>query len=93
MSGRTPEDGASIAGAAFVGAVVERWRGATMSKVSGLEADQSALSRLGRDAGGDGGHGAALEQVHRRLLRRPLDGSDAAAEAGLRSGKTLWQQG
>lgn len=93
MSGRTPEDGASIAGAAFVGAVVERWRGATMSKVSGLEADQSALSRLGREAGGDGGHGAALDQVHRRLLRRPLDGSDAAAEAGLRSAKTLWQQG
>ena len=93
MSGRAPEDGASIAGAAFVGAVVERWRGATMSKVTGLEADQSALSRLGREAGGDGGHGAALDQVHRRLLRRPLDGSDVAAEAGLRSAKTLWQQG
>jgi hypothetical protein len=93
MSGRAPEDGETIAGAAFVGAVVERWRGATMSKTSGLEADQTALSRLGREAASDGGHGAALEQVHRRLLRRPLDGSDAAAEAGLRSAKTLWQQG
>jgi hypothetical protein len=93
MSGRAPEDGETIAGAAFVGAVVERWRGATMSKTSGLEADQTSLSRLGREAASDGGHGAALEQVHRRLLRRPLDGSDAAAEAGLRSAKTLWQQG
>jgi uncharacterized protein len=93
VSGRTSEDGEAIAGASFVGAVVERWRGATMSKVSGLETEQTALARLGRDPGSESGHGAALEQVHRRLLRRPLDSGEAPAESGLRAAKTLWQQG
>jgi hypothetical protein len=76
-----------------VGAVVERWRGATMSKVSGLDTDASALGRLGRDPGVEGGQGAALDQVHRRLLRRPLEAGELPAETGLRTAKTLWQQG
>jgi DNA helicase HerA-like ATPase len=94
MSGRASDHGDAIAGAAFVGAVVERWRGATMSKAGGLDAaDQSASPRLAREPSAEGGNGAALDQVHRRLLRRPLEGADAAAEAGLRAPKTLWQQG
>ena len=95
MSGRASDHGDAIAGAAFVGAVVERWRGATMSKASGLDsADQSASPRLAREPGAEGSNGAALDQVHRRLLRRPLEGADAAAaESGLRAPKTLWQQG
>ncbi|MCJ2133935.1 DUF87 domain-containing protein [Methylobacterium sp. J-026] len=93
MSGRVSEHGGAIAGAAFVGAVVERWRGATMSKVSGLEADPSATGRLAREPGAEGGHGAALDQVHRRLLRRPLEAGDTPGEVGLRAAKTLWQQG
>jgi hypothetical protein len=93
MSGRAPEDGETIAGAAFVGAVVERWRGATMSKVSVPDPDQTALTRLGRDPGLEGGHGAALDQVHRRLLRRPLESGEPSAETGQRAAKTLWQQG
>jgi uncharacterized protein len=93
VSGRASEDGETIAGASFVGAVVERWRGATMSKASGLEADPNALARLAREPGGEAGHGAALEQVHRRLLRRPIEPGEATADAGLRAAKTLWQQG
>ena len=92
MSGRAPEDGDPIAGAAFVGAVVERWRGATMSKVSGLEADPAG-ARLNREPGGEGGAGAALDQVHRRMLRRPLEAGDTPPDSGLRAAKTLWQQG
>lgn len=92
MSGRTPADGESIAGAAFVGAVVERWRGATMSKASGGEAESGAMARLAREPGAEG-NGAALDQVHRRLLRRPVEAGEAPAELGLRAAKTLWQQG
>ena len=92
VSGRAPADGEAIAGAAFVGAVVERWRGATMSKASGVDADLTAVARLAREPGADG-NGAALDQVHRRLLRRPLDGTEAPAEVGLRATKALWQQG
>ncbi|SDM64927.1 hypothetical protein SAMN05216360_1033 [Methylobacterium phyllostachyos] len=93
VSGRVSEHGDTIAGAAFVGAVVERWRGATMSKVSGLESEQSAGVRLTREPGAEGGHGAALDQVHRRLLRRPLEAGDNSGEGTLRAAKTLWQQG
>jgi uncharacterized protein len=93
MSGRASDHGDTIPGAAFVGAVVERWRGATMSKGGGLDADTSASARLSREPSAEGSNGAALDQVHRRLLRRPLDGGDASAEASLRAPKTLWQQG
>ncbi|WP_342104726.1 ATP-binding protein [Methylobacterium sp. SI9] len=93
MSGRASDHGDAIPGAAFVGAVVERWRGATMSKAGGLDADASVSARLPRDPGAEGGNGAALDQVHRRLLRRPLESGDASAESGLRAPKTLWQQG
>lgn len=93
MSGRLPDDRDAVAGAAFVGAVVERWRGATMSKASGGDPEQPALARLGREAGAEGGLGAALDQVHRRLLRRPLEAGEAPAEAAPRVGKPLWQQG
>ncbi|MET3409355.1 DUF87 domain-containing protein [Methylobacterium sp. 1030] len=99
-SGRAAEDDATVAGAAFVGAVVERWRGATMNKVAGYDGDPAAAARLAREAGSDGPHGAALEQVHRRLLRRPLEGGDQAqtgaqtgAPAGAQAAKPLWQQG
>lgn len=92
VSGRVSEQGDTIPGAAFVGAVVERWRGATMSKVSGLDAEQGAGARLAREPGAEGGNGAALDQVHRRLLRRPLENGEASAESGLRAAKTLWQQ-
>ncbi|GJE14219.1 hypothetical protein FOHLNKBM_5292 [Methylobacterium longum] len=91
ISGRTPGSGEMIAGAAFVGAVVERWRGATMSKSGGGDTDLTGLARLAREPGADG-NGAALEQVHRRLLRRPLDAAEAPAETGLRAAKALWQQ-
>ncbi len=64
-----------------------------MSKAGGLDADASVSARLPRDPGAEGGNGAALDQVHRRLLRRPLESGDASAEAGLRAPKTLWQQG
>ncbi|MBE7198694.1 MAG: ATPase, partial [Parafilimonas terrae] len=93
MSGRLPEDRDATAGAAFVGAVVERWRGATMSKPSGLEAEPPALGRLAREGGAEGGLGAALDQVHRRLLRRPVEAGEVVAEAGPRPVKPLWQQG
>ena len=93
MSGRLPDDRDAVAGAAFVGAVVERWRGATMSKASGGDPEQPALARLGREAGAEGGLGAALDQVHRRLLRRPLEAGEAPAEVAPRAGKPLWQQG
>ena len=93
MSARLMDDGAAIAAAGFVGAVVERWRGATMSKASGVDTDQSVAARLSRDPAADGGNGSAIDQVHRRLLRRPLDGVEHAAEAGLRTAKSLWQQG
>ncbi len=95
-SGRAAEDDATVAGAAFVGAVVERWRGATMNKVAGYDGDPAAAARLGREAGSDSPHGAALEQVHRRLLRRPLEGGDQAqtgAQTGTQTAKPLWQQG
>ncbi len=94
MSGRLSDDRDAVAGAAFVGAVVERWRGATMSKATGGDPEQPALgTRLGREAGAEGGLGAALDQVHRRLLRRPLEAGEAPAEAAPRAGKPLWQQG
>jgi uncharacterized protein len=92
VSGRSAGAGEAVAGAAFVGAVVERWRGATMSRASAPDADLSALSRLAREAGSEG-NGAALDQVHRRLLRRPLDSAEPPAESGLRAAKALWQQG
>ena len=91
VSGRALAD-EPIAGAAFVGAVVERWRGATMSKANGVDADLTAAARIAREPGGEG-NGAALEQVHRRLLRRPLDAAETPAEMGLRAAKALWQQG
>jgi len=93
MSGRLPEDRDATAGAAFVGAVVERWRGATMSKPSGLDAEPPTLGRLAREGGAEGGLGTALDQVHRRLLRRPIEAGEAIAEAGPRPVKPLWQQG
>ncbi|MDP4002345.1 ATP-binding protein [Methylobacterium sp. NEAU K] len=93
MSGRAPEDGETIAGAAFVGAVVERWRGATMSKASGPEQDGSGMARLNREPGTEGGNGVALDQVHRRLLRRPLEAGETQGDPGLRTVKPLWQQG
>ncbi|WP_432419905.1 ATP-binding protein [Methylobacterium mesophilicum] len=92
VSGRSAGAGEAVAGAAFVGAVVERWRGATMSRASAPDADLSALSRLTREAGSEG-NGAALDQVHRRLLRRPLDSAEPPAESSLRAAKALWQQG
>ncbi|MDH2314083.1 ATP-binding protein [Methylobacterium brachiatum] len=95
MSARLMDDGATIAGAGFVGAVVERWRGATMNKANGLDTDPSAATRIGRDPITDGGNGngSAIDQVHRRLLRRPLDGAEHAAEVGAHATKSLWQQG
>ncbi|MHC2107194.1 ATP-binding protein [Methylobacterium sp. CM6246] len=93
MSARLMDDGVAIAGAGFVGAVVERWRGATMNKAGGPDTDPSVATRIGRDPVADAGNGSAIDQVHRRLLRRPLDGADHAAEAGARSAKSLWQQG
>lgn len=93
MSARLMDDGVAIAGAGFVGAVVERWRGATMNKAGGPDTDPSVATRIGRDPVADAGNGSAIDQVHRRLLKRPLDGADHAAEAGARSAKSLWQQG
>ncbi len=95
MSGRLEHDREAGSGAAFIGAVVERWRGATMSKASqgGFDPDQPALGRLGREAGAEGGLGAALDQVHRRLLRRPSEAGESPGEAAPRAGKPLWQQG
>jgi uncharacterized protein len=92
MNGRSPGDGEAYAGTSFVGAVVERWRGATMSKPGGVEAE-AAAARLAREAAADSGSGPALDQVHRRLLRRSADLGGAAPESGLRAGKSLWQQG
>ncbi|WP_457104419.1 ATP-binding protein [Methylobacterium sp. P5_C11] len=93
VSGRSSEDAATVPGAAFVGAVVERWRGATMNKVAGHEADPGGSARFGRDTGFDSPHGAALDQVHRRLLKRPLDAGDTPADTGAYAAKPLWQQG
>jgi hypothetical protein len=93
MSGRLPEDRDAVTGAAFVGAVVERWRGATMSKMSGLDSDQASMGRLAREPAAEGSLGSALDQVHRRLLRRPAEAGEAPAETVLRPGKPLWQQG
>ena len=95
VSGRMPEEGRAQAGGPFVGAVVERWRAATMSKPSGLDGEGSVAARLAREAGPEQGNAPALDQAHRRLLRRPLEAGDTAsgpAEAGSRLVRSLWQQ-
>ncbi|GJE26799.1 hypothetical protein LKMONMHP_1651 [Methylobacterium organophilum] len=105
--GRSDElDG--VSNAAFVGAVVERWRGATMSK-GPVEAEAPAQRLLREPLAGAApvapaevpGSAAALDQAHRRLLRRPLD-APASAEAPqpaatdiraeLRAAGSLWQR-
>jgi len=93
MSGRAPDAAEAVAGAAFVGAVVERWRGATMNKSAGLVQEGAGLARQARDPAPEGGNDSALDQVHRRLLRRPLEAGDSPADTGLRPAKPLWQQG
>ena len=65
---------ASSLGAAFVGSVVERWRGATSARV---EAEHGAR--------GETASGGPLEQVHRRLLRRVLEPSEAGRVEPLRA--------
>ncbi|MEE7502807.1 ATPase, partial [Methylobacterium mesophilicum] len=60
------------------------------------DADPGAAVRGGREAGPDSPHGAALEQVHRRLLRRPLEAGDpfqSDGQTGAQPAKPLWQQG
>ncbi|MGY2049862.1 ATP-binding protein [Methylobacterium sp. JK268] len=75
--------------AAFVGAVVERWRVASMNKG---RAEPDLAAALGaRDAAAEGGAGAALDQAHRRLLRRPLDAAEASPGQPSRpAGDGLW---
>jgi DNA helicase HerA-like ATPase len=92
-SGAAAGDGAAVAGAGFIGAVVERWRGATMNKVGGQDHDPIGAVRLGRETGPEGAQGAALDHVHRRLLRRPLEAGDTVSQAGPHAATPLWQQG
>lgn len=94
VSGRMPEEGREQANGPFVGAVVERWRAATMSKPANLDGEGSAVARLARETGAEQANAPALEQAHRRLLRRPLEvgGASVAAEAGSRLVRSLWQQ-
>ncbi|MCJ2012394.1 ATP-binding protein [Methylobacterium sp. J-076] len=96
MSGRGMEEAKASAGAPFVGAVVERWRAATMSKPAGLEAEGAVAARLGREGGSELGNGPALDQAHRRLLRRSLEPGDGPmpvqAEPAHRLARSLWQQ-
>ncbi len=80
-------------GAPLIGAVVERWRAATMSKPGGLEAEPAGAGRLAREPAAEPSNGMALEQAHRRLLRRSLEpGGEAPAEAAPRLARSLWQQ-
>ncbi|TGD95115.1 ATP-binding protein [Methylobacterium nonmethylotrophicum] len=76
--------------AAFVGTVVERWRVATMNKG---RTEPDPVAALGaREPVPEGGAGAALDQAHRRLLRRPLDAADSApAQESRSAGSGLWQ--
>ena len=71
-------------GSAFVGAVVERWRGATMNKVA-LERDTISL-KSERDVASDTGINSALAQAHSRLLRTKLEPSSEAGPTN-----SLWQ--
>lgn len=94
MSGRVSDEGQALANGPFVGAVVERWRAATMSKPAGLDVEGSVAARLSREAGAEAGNGPALEQAHRRLLRRALEPADGQgqSEPGGRLSRSLWQQ-
>ncbi|MGC5780908.1 ATP-binding protein [Methylobacterium sp. NFXW15] len=98
VSGRDADEGRMTVNGPSVGAVVERWRAATMSKPAGLEADGMIAARLSREPAAEPqGNGPALDQAHRRLLRRPLEAGDvpapAPAEGGNRLVRALWQQG
>ncbi len=82
-------------GSAFVAAVVERWRGASMNKgVSDIDPSQLKLSR---DLMPESSSGAALDQAHRRLLRRsiePAETTEPAREPSRidpRTANALWQ--
>ncbi|GJE36783.1 hypothetical protein KHHGKMAE_0835 [Methylobacterium persicinum] len=94
MTGRVADGSQPLANGPFVGAVVERWRAATMSKPAGLDIEGSVAARLGREAGAEQGNGPALDQAHRRLLRRTLEPADGQGqpEAGHRLARSLWQQ-
>jgi DNA helicase HerA-like ATPase len=87
--GRDSDMRSTLSSSDFVGAVVERWRGATMNKVRSDAEPAPALPV--REINAEPGSSTALDQAHRRLLRRPLDGSEAAAPASNTSG-SLWQR-
>ena len=90
--GLAAAEGAS--GGAFVDTVVERWRGATMNKPAAAEPEPAAV-RAVREALAEAGAGAALDQAHRRLLRRALEpaesGGGAAEKADPPAAQALWQ--
>lgn len=77
--------------AAFVGSVVERWRIATMNK--GRVEGDLLPSQVSREPTPENGANAALDQAHRRLLRRPLDSIDANSSVQTKTaGDGLWRK-
>ena len=75
--------------AAFVGAVVERWRVATMNK--GRSEPELSQPHGAREPAPEGGTGAALDQAHRRLLRRPLEAEAPQTSQARSPGDGLWR--
>ena len=65
--------------AALIGAAVERWRGATMNKVT-ISPDLGN-GRPGRDEAADANIRAAVDQAHGRLTRRTIE-TPAALQPG-----------
>ena len=78
----------SRSGAAFLGAVVDRWRGATMHK--GVAEAEPQAARPVPEPAAEASSSVALDQAHRRLLRRSVE-SPAPPQPGLRAGGALWQ--
>ena len=73
-SGRMGSERGGDLDSAFVGVVVERWRGATMNKGT-VEPAEPAGARVSREPGSDTSTTTAIEQAHRRLLKLASESS------------------
>ncbi len=90
--------GAGASNAMLIGAAVERWRGATMSKGAAAPAEPGLAARLSRNdapAAPEPSARPALSPSQSSLLRRPLEAPPAEAapapKADLRAANALWR--